>query len=146
MITKAIVEDIVDEYSIRVRIPSIDRVLQSNIHVNTDELDVAVVCTLPGCKPNLQRGDVVIVAYDAAEEDTIILGHLYRSKKTDTYIDLILSSINVNNHAILPQSTQIGSVTSREIQCLSGAKDNLQAQITSLQEQVSLLLNKYSSS
>ena len=145
MIAKAIVEEVIDQYSIRVRIPSIDRTYQSSVHVNTSDLDVAVVCTLPGCDPNIKVGDIVIVASDSAEEDTIVLGHLYRTKKTETLCDMLLSKLNVANIAVLPEDTTIGNVSSFELQQLCGIRGNVQLQITQLQEQVARLTNLISS-
>ena len=145
MIAKAIVEEVIDQYSIRVRIPSIDRTYQSSVHVNTSDLDVAVVCTLPGCDPNIKVGDIVIVASDNAEEDTIVLGHLYRTKKTETLCDMLLSKLNVANIAVLPEDTTIGNVSSFELQQLCGIRGNVQSQITQLQEQVARLTNLISS-
>lgn len=139
MIAKAIVEEVLDKYSIRVRIPSIDRTYQSSVHVDSNDLDVAVICTLPGCDPNIKVGDIVIVASDDAEEDTIILGHLYRTKKTETLCDMLLSKLNVANVATLPEDTTIGNVSSFELQQLTGIRANVQLQITQLQEQVALL-------
>lgn len=145
MIAKAIVEEVIDKYSIRVRIPSIDRTYQSSVHVNSSDLDIAVVCTLPGCDPNIKAGDIVIVASDAAEEDTIVLGHLYRSKKTETLCDMLLSKLQVANVARLPEDTTIGDVSSFELQQLSGIRGNVQLQITQLQEQVARLTQLISS-
>lgn len=139
MIAKAIVEEVIDQYNIRVRIPSIDRTYQSSVHVNKEDLDVAVICTLPGCDPNIKVGDIVIVASDDAEEDTLILGHLYRTKKTETLCDMLLSKLNVTNVATLPEDTTIGNVSSFELQQLSGIRGNVQLQITQLQEQVANL-------
>ena len=139
MITKAIVEEVLDRFTIRVRIPSIDRTYQSNIRVNTEDLDVAVVCTLPGCDPNIKPGDVVIVSSEDAEEDPIILGYLYRSKQTDTYIDLMMSRLNVLDEAALPHNTTVGDVSAFEIQQLSGVTSNLQFQIDQLRAEIQLL-------
>lgn len=145
MITKAIVEEVIDPYNIRVRIPSIDRTYQSSVHVNKEDLDIAVICTLPGCDPNIKVGDIVIVSFDDAEEDTLILGHLYRTKKTETLCDMILSKLNVEDVATLPENTTIGNVSSFELQQLTGIRGNVQLQITQLQEQVANLTKMISS-
>ena len=85
MITKAIVEKVIDNYNIRVRVPSLDRTYQSSVYTNNEDLNVAIVCTLPGCDPNIKVGDVVFVSLEETEEDrAVILGYLYRTKKTET--------------------------------------------------------------
>lgn len=136
MIAKAIVEEVIDKYNIRVRIPSIDRTYQSNVRVESSDLDIAVICTLPGCDPNIKVGDIVIVASDAAEEDTIVLGHLYRTKKTETLCDMLLSRLNVVNSSTLPTNTTIGNVSAFELQQLSGVTGNIQQQLNYLAEQL----------
>ena len=140
MITKAIVEKVIDNYNIRVRVPSLDRTYQSSVYTNNEDLNVAIVCTLPGCDPNIKVGDVVFVSLEETEEDrAVILGYLYRTKKTETLCDMLLSKLNVANVAVLPEDTTIGNVSSFELQQLSGIRGNVQLQITQLQEQVARL-------
>lgn len=146
MITKAIVEKVIDNYNIRVRVPSLDRTYQSSVYTNNEDLNVAIVCTLPGCDPNIKVGDVVFVSLEETEEDrAVILGYLYRTKKTETLCDMLLSKLNVANVAVLPEDTTIGNVSSFELQQLSGIRGNVQLQITQLQEQVARLTQLISS-
>ena len=146
MITKAIVEKVIDNYNIRVRVPSLDRTYQSSVYTNNEDLNVAIVCTLPGCDPNIKVGDVVFVSLEETEEDrAVILGYLYRTKKTETLCDMLLSKLNVANVAVLPEDTTIGNVSSFELQQLSGIRGNVQLQITQLQEQVARLTQIISS-
>ena len=146
MITKAIVEKVIDNYNIRIRVPSLDRTYQSSVYTNNEDLNVALVCTLPGCDPNIKVGDVVFVSLEDTEEDrAVILGYLYRTKKTETLCDMLLSKLNVANVAILPEDTTIGNVSSFELQQLSGIRGNVQLQITQLQEQVARLTQLISS-
>lgn len=146
MITKAIVEKVIDNYNIRIRVPSLDRTYQSSVHTNNEDLDVALVCTLPGCDPNIKAGDIVFVSLEETEEDrAVILGYLYRTKKTETLCDMLLSKLNVANVAVLPQDTTIGNVSSFELQQLSGIRGNVQLQITQLQKQVARLTEMISS-
>lgn len=146
MITKAIVEKVIDNYNIRIRVPSLDRTYQSSVYTNNEDLNVAIVCTLPGCDPNIKVGDVVFVSLEETEEDrAVILGYLYRTKKTETLCDMLLSKLNVANVAVLPEDTTIGNVSSFELQQLSGIRGNVQLQITQLQEQVARLTQLISS-
>lgn len=136
MVTKGIVEEVISPYSIRVRIPSIDRLYQSSVHVSKEALDVAVICTLPGCDINLQPGDIVIVSSDEAEEDLIILGTLYRSKKTSTLTNFEIAILLVSDTATLPEATTIGNVDSTSLQCLAGCRYNLQKHLDDMQAQI----------
>lgn len=146
MITKAIVEQIVDSYNIRVRIPIIDRTAKSSIHTSTENLNVATICTVGGCSPNLRVGDVVIVALDdTLEENVVILGSCYRDTPSYTYSDIIHNQLDVRVKCTLPEETTIGNVSAESLKHLSGAKDNLQRQITSLEERLSFLEEKLAS-
>ncbi len=143
MITKGIVEKIVDRYHVKVRIPTIDRTPSSSIHTNTENLNTALICTLSNCNPNIQIGDVVFVALDdQSEDDAIILGYLYREVMTPTYCDLILNRLNVESEVALPKNITIGDITYTELSQLIGANKNLQQQITSLQNQLDLLTTR----
>lgn len=137
MITKAIVESIVDRYTIKVRIPRLDRTENSSIRTPTEYLNEAIVCTLANYDPNIRVGDIVFVALDDQNEDeVIILGYLYREKRTETYADIILGDLNVKTRATLPNETFIGNINPIEISYLQGSKENLQQQINYLKTQV----------
>ena len=142
MITKAIVEEIIDKYTIRVRIPSIDRVKESSVHTASNKLKTAIISTLPNCSPNVRPGDIVIVANEDTEEELIILGYLYRSKITDTLADLILSELKIVNNASLPEDTTIGNVTSSNIRCLEGVRTNIQEQLDYVMDELNSINSK----
>lgn len=140
MITKAIVEKVIDPYSIRIRVPLIDRVASSSVHTAEEDLDVALVCTLPGCHPNIKPGDIVFVSLDDADTDrAVILGYLYRTKETETYCDLVLSRLRVLNSVTMPKDTSIGNVTSANIACLEGMNENIKKKLDLLTSKVETL-------
>ena len=141
MITKAVVESIVDTYRVKIRMPLLDRIKSSNIHTPDSDLEIATVCTLPNCRANLRVGDVVFVATEEAYPNSkpVIIGHLYRENIGETYCDLILDELKVRSTCRLPGDTQIGNVSSDEIGHLSGASDNIQKQISDLLNRVTLL-------
>ena len=141
MITKAIVESIVDKYTIKVRIPRLDRTEYSSMRTPTEYLNEAIICTLGNYDPNIKVGDIVFVALDDQNEDeVIILGYLYREKRTEAYADVILGDLNIKNRATLPIETYIGNVKPIELSYIQGATGNLQSQITYLQDRVNKLM------
>lgn len=140
MITKAIVESLVDKYTIRVRIPRIDRVLETSMNTSNEHLSEALICTLSNCDPNIRVGDIVFVALDDQNEDeVIILGYLYREKRTEAYCDLILNELNVQTKAVLPKNTIIGDISSTDLLMIKNSKSNLQSQIDSITTQLNTL-------
>ena len=140
MITKAIVEEVLSPYQVRVRVPTLDRVTTSQISTSNENLNVATICSLPNCYTNIQVGDVVIVGFeDNTYYTAVILGHLCRSSESSTYANLKLNDLLVNTKATLPRETTIGDVSSQEVSCLSGINDNIQRQLDSLKEQIQVL-------
>ena len=61
MVTRGIVEQVIDPYHIRVRLPLYDGAPFLTTSVPTSDLSVATVCTLPNTNPNIQVGDIVFV-------------------------------------------------------------------------------------
>ena len=83
MITKAIVEEIVSPYQVKIRIPLLDRVESSPMSTNTSDLNTATICSLPNCYMNVQVGDVVFVGFeDNTYYKAVVLGHLCRQAAT----------------------------------------------------------------
>lgn len=141
MITKAIVEQIMSPYEVKVRIPLLDRTTMSSLSTSTENLNLATICTLPNCYTNIQVGDVVFVGFeDNTYYKAVVLGHLAREAMSDTYADVIFNSIDVRETVRLSSDTSIGEVTSSNISQLQGARDNLQKQIDNLQEQLDKLI------
>lgn len=137
MITKAIVESIVDRYTVKVRVPRIDRTYASSIRTENTYLNEALICTLSNCDPNIQPGDIVFVALDDQNEDeAIILGYLYRETRTNALCDFILNSLVVNGQVKLPFETQIGFVQPSELQALTGISGNISSTLTEFKKKL----------
>lgn len=140
MITRAIVEEIITPYHVRVRIPTLDRLSSAPMSANTKDLNVATFCSLPNCYTNVQVGDVVFIGFeDNTYHKAVILGHLSREAMADTYSDVTFGNLVVKGSAMLPAYTTIGIVTPEEIAKLQGTRDNLQKQIDSLKQEVETL-------
>ena len=98
MITKAIVEEIISPYEVRVRIPLIDRQDNTTLATKTEDLNIATICSLPNCYCNPQVGDVVFVGFeDNTYYKVVILGYLSREAMTPTYSDITFNNLVVKN-------------------------------------------------
>ena len=140
MITKALVEEIVSPYEVKIRIPLLDRTLSSSLSTSKDNLNTATICSLPNCYTNVQVGDVVFVGFeDNTYYKAVILGHLCRQSMTDTYANVTFNDLDVRSVTRLSSNTSIGTVTSDNISRLEGCRDNIQKQIDNLQEQIDKL-------
>ena len=140
MITRGIVEEVIDLYHYRVRLPLLDGAKTSKMSVKTSDLVVATVCTLPACSIPISVGDVVYVGFEAGgESKAFIMGYLYRDGIGNTRCDIDLRCLSVWGSAHLSEDTHIGEITPDEIRCLSGVSSNLQKQIDWLYKQINAL-------
>ena len=144
MITRGIVEKLLDRYTIKVRMPLLNRMKQNSSSILSDDLNEAVVSVPPNFDPNINVGDVVFVAFeDNNFGKPVVIGYLYRSNMTPTYGDIILNSINVKIAANLSADTTIGDVSSTNISYLKGVTSNIQGQLDSLKDSDTILSNAF---
>ena len=135
MITKAIVEEVISEYSAKVRIPLYDAIEGSRDATLYKDLSNATICSFPNSTNNVSKGDIVFVGFE--DNDTgkpIVLGHLVKEKASDTLINLDVGSLTTNSTTKLSSSTYIGNVKPVEIDALKNVKSNIQAQLNVLLE------------
>lgn len=143
MITKAIVEEVISPYQVKIRVPLLDREGASPLSTSSDNLNVATICCLPNCYMNIQVGDVVFVAFeDNTYYKAVILGHLSRAAMTSTYADVHFRNLIVEDSATLPSNTCIGDVSMSDILSLKGTSENIQQQIDDIREQLNSLLDR----
>ena len=138
MILKAIVDKVLDKYNIRVRIPELDRAEYNASSTSRDDLNVAIICTLPGFDLNLQEGDIVFVSFEPNGQ-CLILGCLFRKSLQSLYSDASLNSIDIFSEANLPYKTTIGNVSSQSISMLEGCDKNINSRFNSIEEQINNL-------
>ena len=134
MVTKGIVEEIINIYQAKVRLPVYDGFADTKNATPSNELTIASICNIPNIYNTIAVGDIVYVAFEDNDlGNPVILGQLYK-EEMNTLADIKLNSANINQLAVnknasLPQNTSIGSISSKEIAALSGVKDNIQNQI-----------------
>lgn len=144
MVTRGIVEKLLDRYTIKVRMPLLNRMKQNSSSILSDDLNEAVVSVPPNFDPNINVGDVVFVAFeDNNFGKPVVIGYLYRSNMTPTYGDIILNSVNVKIAANLSADTTIGDVSSTNISYLKGVTSNIQGQLDSLKDSDTILSNAF---
>lgn len=128
MITKGIVEEVIG-YKAKVRLPIFHALSNTKNSLSTRELTEATICSLANISDVVNVGDVVWVGFEDNDQNKpIILGHLYRETKTETTPSLKLGMLITTSTTNLSENTQIGKVVAKEIQRLTGVKDNIQRQ------------------
>lgn len=128
MITKAIIEEKINEYTYRVRIPIFDGSKNSLISTAAKDLCIAVASMPKGIYNSLQKNDVVIVGFEDNDvENPIILGQLYRESLNtlNEFPTIITDVLTVNNQVNLPKNTTIGTITYEDLFTLVGMIDQL---------------------
>ena len=64
LFTRGIIEEIIDKYHVRVRIPEHNGLQGRDRGTPTSELGIATICCPPGHVPHYRVGDIVFVAYE----------------------------------------------------------------------------------
>lgn len=131
MVTKAIIENVIDSSHITVRIPVLDRIENSSTGTPLDSCQIASVCSLPNIEYNFNIGDIVFVDFEDNNMDSpVILGYLYGVN--DSKIDGNILSLSVDSCAKLSDNVSIGNVSKEDIECLYGINTNIQNSINLL--------------
>ena len=131
MVTKAIVENIIDNSHITVRIPVLDRIENSSTGTPLNSCQTASVCSLPNIEYNFNIGDIVFVDFEDNNMDSpVILGYLYGVNNSK--IDGNVLSLLVDSCSKLSDNVSIGEVSKDDIGCLHGIKTNIQNSINLL--------------
>lgn len=111
MIFKAIVVSRTkDEHQVYITIPALDFKSDRDVNnLSTVNKRLATVCTLPGCAPCYDTGDVVFVDF---EQDNlinpIVIGSLYRENKGGSVLNINAESLSVAVNTKLSDDTYIG--------------------------------------
>ena len=124
MITKGIIEEVIDNNKVKVRCPTIDKIPESDLcNLNLNE---AIVCTLPGSSVSPRKGDVVFVGFENENFSLpIVLGYLYIDEPISSYNSLNTSSLTSRINTVLPKNTSIGSLNWNNIYSLKNLSNNI---------------------
>lgn len=93
---KAIVEEVIDKYNIRVRIPFYDKAAESASATKFEDLSIACICTPAGESPALLKGDIVFVDFeDNNIGKPVIIGTLFRESGVKSKTNISANSLEV---------------------------------------------------
>ena len=109
MITRGIVEKLLDRYTIKVRMPLLNRMKQNSNSILSDDLNEAVVSVPPNFDPNINVGDVVFVGFEDNDISyPVVLGYMMTTKESrvnkDLNVTLTATSLKVKDSAELPSN------------------------------------------
>ena len=130
MITKATVEQVLNKHTVKVRIPILDKVINSSTGTPIENYQIATECVLPNFSYNFTAGDIVFVDFEENNMDSpVIIGYL--TNTSNQRPDGKTLSVSVESESTLPADTNIGAVKKEEIECLKGISANIQNSIDS---------------
>lgn len=108
MLTKAIIEEVIDTYSAKVRIPIYHQIEPSPFATNIKDLPIASICVLPGTSMALRKNDVVFVDFEMDQvERPVIIGCLSREDSSSS-CNINAQSLKVEVDCTLPGDTSFG--------------------------------------
>lgn len=112
MITKAIIEQKLDEFQYKVRIPIFDRTSDSTYFTDTAELAIAVASVPKGITNTLEVNDIVFVGFeDNNIANPVILGQLYNEKLLKQHnLHIQARSIDIEESVNLPMGTTLNDI------------------------------------
>ena len=143
MITKGIVEEILDNYKVKVRMPTYDAIDGVKDSVATKDLSEATICSLPNAKNIVAKGDIVFIGFEDNDlGKPVILGHLFKQSGSKANIDIAARMLSSTSTTKLSADTYIGDVTPNAIKSLKGATSNIQEQINNIVNNIGLNLGE----
>lgn len=120
MLQKAIIEQKLDKYRMKVRIPVYNKIDSDPTCTPTKDLYTAIIQTMPGCSPMYREGDIVLVEFENDQiSSPVIIGLLFREDMPEGSTDIIADSLKVNVNSYLSENTLIGEVTPESIKKLN---------------------------
>ena len=104
MITKGIIEEVIDFNKVRVRCPVFDKIHVADLSNNN--LNIASVCNLPGSSILPRKGDIVFVGFENDNFSLpVVLGYLNLDSEINSSNSLKIDSLSVHNDTHLPRNT-----------------------------------------
>lgn len=86
---KGIVEQLIDGYTLKVRIPKYDKVATDRDGIKTKDLANSIICSQPGMKITYSVGDIVLVDFENNEiSKPVILGLLYKANGSNSVLEI----------------------------------------------------------
>lgn len=126
MLERAIIEQKIDDYHYKVRIPAFDKSTTAIGSTRQSELYTATLSVSPGVAPTFKSGNVVCVLFESNDLSTpVIVGLLFNDNFSRIQADALFSSLNVEVDTKLSSETTIGRVTSKNIASLENNTRNI---------------------
>lgn len=137
MITKAYVQSVLDNHTVRVRIPLFNKLENVNGATPNGELSIAPICTVANIINDPHIGDIVFVAFE--EDDLskpIVIGYLSLDNMGESYPQIKCDSLEAIDEVKLSTSTTIGDIKYSNISQLKNLKENVANKFSSINQEL----------
>lgn len=143
MVTKAIIEEVINNYQVKVRIPTLDSTENFSTSTSKVELSTAIVCVQPRSTFVPEVGDIVIVSFEDNDKGKpIIIGCLFKESDNLSQVDLTARNLTVNEGTLLSKNTQIGDIDYNQLKYLQGLQEPVQQALNNIVERLNKLEGK----
>ena len=111
MIQKGIIEQVIDKYTYKVRVPRYDKAASDPSATKTKDLPDAIVCCYPGTEVVFSKGNIVLLDYENDElNQPVILGLLYNASTFADEDDYLNFNSPVITDALFEYNEEIKSL------------------------------------
>ena len=129
MVTRGSVVEVISPHEVKIQVPKFGLIQEEPDEKQVNELPNARLCTIPGCLPNLKKGDTVLISIeDNNLNDVMIMRTLIPDNNSVGTSSAYFSDLKVETKVTLPKNTSIGDVTSDNLFTLKGVNSNIQTQ------------------
>ena len=138
MLIKGIIEDIVDNYTVRVRIPEMHGIKDDMNSTPSNELLCAKICTNPGIDITFSVGDIVVIGFEKSDlSKPIILGFLYTAAGILSEIDINAKFANIYNDSIIADGIRATTIN-RQLKSAIEKLNDLTIDIENIKKQLNI--------
>ena len=142
MIAKAVIEEVIDNFSARIRIPILNGIKNTQQSTPLENLYIANIASIPYITNVIAVGDIVYVGFENNDlSRPVIIGKYLGSSKVKGYDsieykpNLDLDNITVNEQCSLSNNTRIGTLEYNDLTKVL-LIDELYNKLAELQEQI----------
>mgnify|MGYP003295047062 CR=1 FL=1 len=141
MVTRAKILEIISDMEIKIEVPAFGLIEELEGEEEVNEMPTARICTVPGCYPNFEEGDIILICIEDNDlSNPMIMGRLIPDDGSLGTSNGTFQNLTVEKDTVLAKETTIGEVTSGNIEQLYGANYNLQGQLdTNIAQRTELL-------
>ena len=141
MVTRGIVQKVVSEKEVQVKVPMFGLIEEEEDEEQVNELPIARICTVPGCFPNFKKDDVVLISIEDNDLNTVmIMGRLIPDDNSVGTSVATFENLTVEKDTVLSKDTTIGKVLPENISHLENSTCNLQLQFdTNVNQKIEFL-------